>query len=365
MAHHMMIGCDLHDRSMVLALGLDDAEPTEATYPNTRDGRDRMIAALHQQAHAAAAETITLVYEASNLGYSLHDELVAQGITCHIVAPTKLPTSPHHRRNKTDAKDALRLLELLRGHLLAGNPLPASWVPPPATRDDRELLRRRLDTAGKLRLVKNQIRALLKRQTLELAELGRGAWGPAFEIQLQALTEDTVRLGPGTRVALASLLRQKAALDQEIQILDKEIRKLARNERHAAPMKALSCLEGVGILTALVFLTEIGEPKRFANRRQLAAYLGLVPSAYESGERSDRKGHITRQGPGRVRGLLCQAVWTRIRRVPAVYNEFRRQTRGLPRRKKIVVVGLMRRLAIVMWHTVQPPQDANAPGDPR
>jgi transposase len=47
----------------------------------------------------------------------------------------------------------------------------------------------------------------------------------------------------------------------------------------------------------MVFLTEIGDLNRFANRRQLAAYLGLAPAAFESGDRDDRKGRITRQGP--------------------------------------------------------------------
>ena len=53
---------------------------------------------------------------------------------------------------------------------------------------------------------------------------------------------------------------------------------------------------GVGVLTALVFLTELGDLSRFTNRRQLAAYLGLVPSSYETGKTNDRKG--THHAPG-------------------------------------------------------------------
>src|SRR5206468_3078721 len=112
---------------------------------------------------------------------------------------------------------------------------------------------------------------------------------------------------------LASLLRQWEFLQQEIERVDAALDELACAPRYAAAIGALVRLQGVGLLTALVFLTEIGNLKRFANRRQISAYLGLVPRSYESGAANDRKGHITRQGPSRVRRVLCQAVWPRIR----------------------------------------------------
>ena len=62
----------------------------------------------------------------------------------------------------------------------------------------------------------------------------------------------------------------------------------------------------------MVFLTELGDMRRFRNRKKVGAFLGVVPSSNESGENNDRKGHITRQGPARVRKVLCQAAWARI-----------------------------------------------------
>ena len=63
----------------------------------------------------------------------------------------------------------------------------------------------------------------------------------------------------------------------------------------------------------MVFLTEMGDLSRFSNRKQIGAYLGLVPASNESGEGQERKGHITRQGSPRVRKMLCQATWSRVR----------------------------------------------------
>lgn len=102
--------------------------------------------------------------------------------------------------------------------------------------------------------------------------------------------------------------------------------------------------------------SELGDLARFANRRQLAAYLGLAPSAHESGTQNDRKGHITRQGSARVRHVLCQAAWAAMwcsKEYRATYEKIRR---GTTKRTKVAIVALMRRLAIAMWHRVLSPE---------
>ena len=100
----------------------------------------------------------------------------------------------------------------------------------------------------------------------------------------------------------------------------------------------------------MTFLTEMGDLRRFRNRRQIAAYLGLVPASDESGDQPDRKGHITRQGPSRVRRMLCQATWARVRHAGPTQEAYQRLVEKNPKRKKIAVVGMMRRLAVLMWH---------------
>ena len=69
----------------------------------------------------------------------LCDQLRAAGIECHVLAPTKIERSSKQKRNKNDDGDAERLLDIIRGHVLAGTKLPAGvWVPDMQTRDDRE-----------------------------------------------------------------------------------------------------------------------------------------------------------------------------------------------------------------------------------
>jgi len=149
---------------------------------------------------------------------------------------------------------------------------------------------------------------------------------------------------------LATLLRQLAALEKEIVALDREVATLSETPRYReTACELVEQITGVGLLTAMVFLTEMGDLGRFSNRRQVGAYLGLAPSSHDSGE-TDRKGHITREGSSRVRRVLCQATWSRVRHDAAARAVYDRLVRRNPKHKKIAVVAVMRRLSVLMWH---------------
>ena len=348
----IMIGCDLHDKTMLLKIATGCEESEKRVVKNTAAGRAKMIEALQARAVAVGGARILFAYEASGQGFGLYDELTDAGIECYVLAPTRIARSPRQASHKTDERDAQQLLELLRAHVLAGNELPTVWVPDPTTRDDRELVRLRLDVSQKITMVKSQIQSLLKRCHIRRdASAGKG-WTRLFRHWLQAtLCESTQSpLGRGAQLALASLIRQLDGLEQEEKKLTNEVNILATAPRYAAAVEEVASLCGVGVLTALVFLTELGDLSRFANRRQLAAYLGLTPRSFESGNANDRKGHITRQGSSRVRKMLCQATWTRVRWDEQEQQAYHRIVAKNPKKKKIAVVASMRRLAVRMWH---------------
>jgi transposase len=347
MSDPIMVGCDLHDKTMLLKLAHGRNEPETLSVANTRVGRARLIAQLQER--AAGGVRVILAYEASGLGFGWCDQLRDAGIECAVLAPTKITRTPRQQSNKTDERDAQALLELLRGHVLAGNELPSVWIPDAATRDDRELVRARLDLAEKQTALKTQLKCLLKRRGVVRPESSGTGWSKRYRGWLQWLTlqEDQPS---GWRQALASLLRQLNFVEQELQALDAGIEALAKTPRYVAAVTEMNRLTGVGLLTAMVFLSEIGDVQRFANRRELSAYLGLVPKAGESGTKTDRKGHITRQGPSRVRRVLCQAAWARVRWDSGEEAAYERIVSRNPRKKKIAVVAVMRRLAVRMWH---------------
>ncbi len=352
MQEYIMVGCDLHDRSMLLKIARGREEAKTRSFSNDAGGRAAMIEYLRAEAEAAGAAKVLFAYEASGQGFGLYDELSDAGFECHVLAPTKMPPSVKQKKNKTDERDALRVLEVVRGHVLAGNSLPSVWIPDLQTRDDRELVRARLDAGRKLTRLKAQVQSLLKRNKVARpASVGHG-WTYRFQVWLGGLSKKNSRsaLGPGARSALRTLLCQMDSIEDEITELDQAVRELSRSERYATAVEALEEIKGVGLLTAMVFLTEMGDLERFSNRRQVAAYLGLVPSSNESGEADDRKGHITRQGSGRVRWVLCQASWAAIRSNPALRDMYDRLLAKNPKKKKISLVGVMRRLVVMMWH---------------
>ena len=346
----LLIGADVHDENVLTKFAVDRGAVATRSFRNNRKGRQGLAGFFREWAAQVGAARIVFGYEASGSGYLLHDELRTVGIECHVLAPSKIERSAAQRRRKTDEKDAERILEVLRGFALAGNRLPAVWVPDLQTRDDREAVRARVDLAEKSTGVKSQIQMLLKRHGIEKPEGMGKNWMQDHRRWLAKLGGEESPLGFGARTALNTLRRQLEALDAETRSLDREVEHMGESPRYAPQVERLTALKGVGVLTALVFLTEMGNVLRFDNRRQVGAYVGLAPSSHESGEQSDRKGHITRQGSGRLRKALCQATWSRICHDPRTQLLHERLVKKNPHKKKIAVVACMRQLAILMWH---------------
>lgn len=359
MSKVIMIGCDLHDAKMVLKLCCDSGTVIRKSWVTSEV--DGLIEYLRSFAAERGAQRIVFAYEASVQGFGLYDRLTAAGIECHVLAPTHLPHTVHGRKNKTDDNDAQMILDELRAHVLAGRKLPDVWVPNPQTRCDRELVRWRLELCEQRTRIKNQVRNLLKRYQRPFPDWfsKSGEWSKR---SVQWLREQAVDPSGGcevdvldecVRTALKSLVTLYEQMCEHLKQLDKSIAKLAGTDRYRQAYRKLKLQKGVGTLTAMVFLTELGDLNRFANRRQLAAYLGLVPAAFESGQRDDRKGHITRQGPARVRHVLCQASWAALRSSADWRQKYDRIRRDSPKRSKIAIVAVMRLLAITMWHAAR------------
>jgi len=344
-----IVGCDLHDRNMLLQVAVDKAAPLERSFRNDAEGRQAMIEFLIEFSIQRRAQRIVFVYEASGQGFGLYDLLLDHGIECYVLSPTHLPKTAKRKRQKTDAQDALMLFEQARGFVLAGNELPVVWTPPQPLRDDRELVRARLETAEAATMVKLKIFSLLKRHGRPLPEwfLKNRSWTRRF---VRWLGEQADRMAAVVAPVLLSFIERFQTLQRQLAQLDRHLGHLARSVRYRVACLALQELPGVGRLTALTFLTEMGDLTRFSNRREVAAYLGLCPSSFESGEANDRKGHITRQGPSRIRKVLCQAAWAGIRTDAPTRAAWERIKGPRPQRGKKAVVAVMRRLGIRMWH---------------
>lgn len=352
MVRHIFVGIDLADKNSVARIGVDREKSERFGFVNNRAGRARLFQEVKRLAAQNEGAEIVMAYEASGCGFVLRDEAEALNIRCFVLAPTKMEKSLEQRKQKTDDRDAEDILQRLRAYVLAGNRLPMVWVPDRQTREDRELIRTRLELTEKQTQVKSQIRMLLKRHGIEKPTGQRGSWTQGYLKWLEALIASET-LGWGTRQALGSLLRQLGAIEAELERIQEPVKQLAAEPRHKPFVEELTQEQGVGLLTAMVYRTEIGYAGRFQRGRQVGKFVGLTPTSHESGEQNDRKGHISRQGPARLRKILCQAGWVHVCHDAAAKRTFQQIVVRNPKRKKIAIVAVMRRLAVRLWHRMR------------
>ena len=337
------VAMDVHLNSIAAVWGRAKEKPRNLIVDNTPEGWDRLEKAV-------GPGEIWGVYEASSCGFEVYDEFTKRGWKVSVVAPTHIAKSAHGRTRKTDLRDARRLWDVLVAHGELGTEMAQVWIPTTQLREERELIRRRLKLGEGLTRVKNAIHGLLRMHQLKRPANLKSLWTDKHVRWLEGLCQGSV-LGPNLRTTLASYVRELRFLEEELVRVQGEVERLAEEERYRKAVASMREVDGVGILTAMVFLVELGDVRRFQNRRQVASYLGLVPASYESGEADDRKGHITRLGPARVRKVLNQAAWTLVRKDLTWKSRYGplAQRRGALK----AIVGIMRRLGIELWHRAQ------------
>lgn len=138
-------------------------------------------------------------------------------------------------------------------------------------------------------------------------------------------------------------------LTQKIRELERKIEALAM-ERHPVSVR-LRQITGVEPITSLCFVLSIGDPKRFAKRRDVGAYLGLVPKRDQSGG-LDKQLRISKTGNAYLRRLLVGAAQY-ILGPFGPDSDLRRHglelaKRGAQGAKKKAVVAVARKLSILM-----------------
>ena len=94
------------------------------------------------------------------------------------------------------------------------------------------------------------------------------------------------------------------ALDAQLAPLDKQLRGYARRQPGC---KALMGQFGVGELTAVTILAELGDAGRFSSSREAVRFAGLDITVHQSDQRR-APGHLSRQGPPALRWALFEAA---------------------------------------------------------
>jgi transposase len=234
------------------------------------------------------------------------------------------------RQQKTDRRDAKHILDLL----LDGR-FPRLWVPSPQMRDVRQLLRHRQKLVEIRTQVKNQLQHLALNQ-------GVRRKSRLWSVQGRAVLEQ-LPLPPWTARRRGDLLAMLDRLQEQVGELDRAVRAEAEQRPE---VRLLMTHPGVGPVVGLAYVLTIGPITRFPRGKQVASYLGLIPSEHTSGGHQ-KFGPISKQGNTMMRTLLVEAAQTAAR----FDEQLRRQYGRLKARKHSALAKVMvaRKLAVRMY----------------
>lgn len=328
---------DVSRSKLVYCLRWNGAEQRRLSTPAELHHLQAVVAQYrHCQLHVA--------YEACGFGYEPAWWLQAQQVAVTVIAPSRVERAPG-LAVKTDRIDAGKLARKLEQGELRG-----IYVPSRPVHEHRQLGRTYAQCVRERQRAQIRIRSVLQ-------EHGRIGPQPSAGWTTYQRWLAAQELPAPVRAGVQAHEQLRAQAQHQAARLRRELAQVARSAAYGPLVRALCAHPGVGPLSAIRLVLELGSIERFASGAALAHYLGLTPSQYSSGE-LDHRGHILKCGPGAVRALLLQCAWAAVRpgRDAALRAVFERLA---PRRgRKRAIVAVARRLAVQLhrrWSAVQPP----------
>jgi transposase len=310
----LFIGLDVHNDSIAVSLAPSDSTEVRR-YGIIGGSHDDVLKLLKKLASAHPGVALQCCYEAGPRGYPLCRFIRAQGHTCIIVAPSKVPRKPGDRV-KTDRRDADQLARLYR----AGE-LTAIYVPDAQDEAVRDLLRARYQVGRQQHRARQQLKMFLLRQNIRYA--GKTAWSPAHLRYLATVKMPFAQ----QQFVFQEMVNVISEAGQRLERYEAQLPGVVTGWRWEPVVRALMSLRGVALLNAATLVAELGELQRFATAAQLMSYLGLVPSEDTSSDER-KQGGITKMGNGIARRALIEAAWHY--RVPArVSPQLQKRQEGL------------------------------------
>jgi transposase len=316
----------------------------------------RRLQRRERQACGGGDVLVVLGHEAGYDGFWLQRRLAAEeGIACCVMAPGSLQVDRRARRAKTDRLDAAMLLRALtawcRGDRAACRMVQ---VPSPDREDARRTHRERQRLIAERVQHVNRGKGLLAAQGVyDYQPLRRDRWARLEEMQ----TGDGRDLPPRLRREIERELRRLELVLEQLDVVEAErdeaVERPAPGDEDAAKVALLARLGGIATELATVLVRE-ALYRPFANRKEVAAYAGLTPSPFASGDRHREQG-ISKAGNPPLRKAMVELAWLWLRYQPggALARWFAERVgtaRG--RVRKIAAVALARKLLVALWRYV-------------
>lgn len=332
------VGIDFHKKNWTVTILGEQYE--QKTYSQNPDP-ELLAGYLNRNFPGASYHA---VYEAGFSGFDSCRKLNQLGVHCIVVHPADVPTTQKEKEQKTDKADSRKLARSLRS-----NEFEAIDIPDGQLESDRALVRQRFRQVKDVSRTKNRIKSLLFQFGIAIPEGFTSAqtrhWSKAYINWLKDLKVDHESL----KQAIDNYIRIGESQRQELLLLEKQIRKLSLSDRYVENYMLLLSTPGVGPITAITFLTQIGHIGRFARLDDLCNYVGLVPGMYGSGDKM-QVGKLTRRGRKELKIMLIEASWQAIRKDPAMMLKFNELSKRMNKNKAIIRIArkLLSRMRFVL-----------------
>ncbi|MDY6964225.1 MAG: IS110 family transposase [Pseudomonadota bacterium] len=258
--------------------------------------RDQLLSVLAQ------VDPCTVVVEACTGAFYWARKFEALGHEVKIISPQYV--KPFVRRQKNDGNDAEAICTAARQPHIP-------FVPKKSVeqQDIQALHRARQRMVNHRTAVVSQIRGLLLDRGFAFAKSITRARRMIPEI----LSDRDNELTPLAREAIQELYDLFRDLDRRIAIFDGKINQVFRASE---PCQRIAKIKGVGPKTATAIIAAIGDGSDFKNGRHLAAWVGLVPRQFSSGDRTTLMG-ISKRGSQHLRSLLVHGARAVVRTAPS------------------------------------------------
>lgn len=331
----LYVGIDVHKIRWQVAVFLDGILLSNVSIAASADA---LIAYLLKHYGNAS---FRCVYEAGAFGFTLCRQLWAAGMECMVVNPADIPDTDKEKRSKTDVIDARKLARHHGAGLLEG-----VHVPSEKAQKQRSIIRFRKKLWGDLVRAKNRLKSELKFQGIEVpAKYDNPHWSHNFLswIEQQANADDDLR------DTLLLMLEEVRALRLLLLKTERKLRELMWTAEYKTNSELLRTIPGVGPLTAMLFLLEVGDVMRFKTFDALNRFVGLCPDSHSSGENEKHTG-ISKRRHKSLRSALVESAWQLLRRDAAVFNCYKELTKRMKPEKAIIRITrkLLRRMRAVM-----------------
>lgn len=331
------VGLDVHKKNWSVSLYLGDNFVKTFHQPSQGQALLQHLKTNYPNASYKAC------YEAGFCGFSVQRELAFLGIDCCVVNAADIPQTNKGMLSKTDASDSRRI-----GEAFAKGLLKPIYIPKPSTEGDRNLVRYRKRVQEDLKAKKQGIKSCLFILGLKIPpQYDKPYWTNNFINWLKEL----IITDWSNKTTLDLLIEDVLLLRKRLFNTNKQIRALSESQTYKEAYTLLTSTPGIGLITAMTMITEIGDINRFDSFARFNSFIGLCPSEYSSGEHI-HKGKMTTRGHKTIRALILEAAWVAKRNDPVLTQKYYELIKTKTPKRAIVVVArkLLSRLFTV-WKT--------------